>query len=359
MNSLEVHVIQTFSPSRLNRGENGDPKTIVMGGVTRTRHSSQAIKKTQRDQSVTRTRIPQTLVADHLRATQDVSSDLLAVIRDLLAARYGAYDENGRLKIMVALHPTETAQFADLTAGHQGTLLRQRQATLTGTATEKKRAAAEYQDTLKALLGTYRPQVTEQTALYGRFVADQPDEIVTAATAYAHAISTHRDQSTPDFFSAVDDLEGKSAHIGTLGLSAPTMYRFAMIDLDQLERHLGPGSADAARRWVSGYLRAAPTGARNSAFGQTLPEYALLIARTHGHPVTLANAFTEPAYPQRDVSLLQASVTKLKDQLAYNQRVFSTNGLTHAAELSVRPFPHALPVTQADTLEDALRAVGL
>ena len=359
MNSIEVHVIQTFAPNRLNRGENGDPKTIVMGGVTRTRHSSQAIKKTQRDQSVKRTRIPQTLVAEALSREQDVSGDLLAVIRDLLATRYGPYDEHGRLKVMVTLHPTEVSQFADLTAGHQDALLSQRAATLTGSAAEKKRAASDYQSALKALLGTYRPQVTEQTALYGRFMADQPDEIVTAATAYAHAISTHRDQTTPDFFSSVDDVEGRSAHIGTLGLTAPTMYRFATVDLDQLERHLGPDAPAAARRWVSGYLHAAPTGARNSAFGQTLPEYVLLIARTHGHPVTLANAFTEPAYPTRDVSLLQASVTKLKDQLAYNQAAYGVNGLSSAAELSVRPFEHPLNLTRADTLEGALRAVGL
>ena len=45
---LELHMIQSFSPSNLNRDDTGQPKDCEFGGVRRARISSQCIKRSIR-----------------------------------------------------------------------------------------------------------------------------------------------------------------------------------------------------------------------------------------------------------------------------------------------------------------------
>jgi CRISPR system Cascade subunit CasC len=45
---VELHVLQNFSPSNLNRDDTGSPKTAVYGGARRSRVSSQAWKHATR-----------------------------------------------------------------------------------------------------------------------------------------------------------------------------------------------------------------------------------------------------------------------------------------------------------------------
>src|SRR5437868_15335919 len=48
MNLIELHVLQSFPVSCLNRDDVGSPKTAVFGGVTRSRISSQCLKRAAR-----------------------------------------------------------------------------------------------------------------------------------------------------------------------------------------------------------------------------------------------------------------------------------------------------------------------
>ena len=45
---LELHIIQNFAPSNLNRDDVGSPKECKFGGVRRARISSQALKRAMR-----------------------------------------------------------------------------------------------------------------------------------------------------------------------------------------------------------------------------------------------------------------------------------------------------------------------
>ena len=45
---LELHIIQNFAPSNLNRDDVGSPKECTFGGVRRARISSQALKRAMR-----------------------------------------------------------------------------------------------------------------------------------------------------------------------------------------------------------------------------------------------------------------------------------------------------------------------
>ncbi len=46
---MELHVIQSFAPSNLNRDDVGAPKSCTFGGVPRARISSQCLKRTARE----------------------------------------------------------------------------------------------------------------------------------------------------------------------------------------------------------------------------------------------------------------------------------------------------------------------
>ena len=43
--NIELHLIQNFAPSNLNRDDTGSPKTCEFGGYRRARISSQCIKR--------------------------------------------------------------------------------------------------------------------------------------------------------------------------------------------------------------------------------------------------------------------------------------------------------------------------
>ena len=50
MRFLDVHLLQSFPPSNLNRDDTGSPKDAVFGGVRRARVSSQCFKRAQSGQ---------------------------------------------------------------------------------------------------------------------------------------------------------------------------------------------------------------------------------------------------------------------------------------------------------------------
>lgn len=351
MTTIEVHVIQTLPPSRVNRGEDGHPKTVMMGGVQRLRISSQSMKATQRDTERTRrTKVPHELVERAL----NVGTEARLVIMDVLAQRYGAYDERQRLKAMVYLDDTEVAQLAECIRPMLNRLTSlQEQVT---SQPKDKGTRATYDALLVETLADYAPGMSEDLALYGRFIAEASTDHIVAATSYGHAISTHRENMTADFFSAVDHVTGESAHIGTQRLAAPTLYRFASLDVGQLRRNLdseplGP----VIRRWIHGFMLAVPEHGRHGAAAATLPEHVLLLRRDGGHAVTLANAFAEPAYPAAGESLVAASIRRLHDHLDFTERVYS-NGRTTSALVSA--YPHLVPsLTASRTLDEAIGRV--
>lgn len=89
-------------------------------------------------------------------------------------------------------------------------------------------------------------------ALFGRMVASDPSLNYDAAAQVAHSISTHAVQTEFDYFTAVDDLSSEdtsgAGHLGTVEYNAATLYRYATVNVQELERTLGEQAADAVRR---------------------------------------------------------------------------------------------------------------
>lgn len=355
-NTITLHVLQQVPVSRANRGEDGSPKSINFGGVTRARFSSQSIKRAQRTQTKSeipayRTKKPWELLA---RELGDVNADDLTVLRDVMTQVYGKVDDAGRLLTMVFLGDDEVQRMAAAFAEQRLELGELRRAAQD--APKNKEAQANYAAALSQVAAMMRPMSTSPAvALFGRFNADDENWTVEAATSYAHAISVHRAATQADFFSAVDDVSGRVEHIGNADLTAPLMYRMATLDIEQLRRNLGREDVeDVVQEWAQGFLYATPTGGQHGAFARTLPEVVMVEARRGGLPLSLANAYSEALYPEGNETLLSKARQALVSTAERQEALYGKNGevTRHLIELG-----NAESLSLTDALSDAYSQV--
>ncbi len=332
--TLELHIIQSYPVNRLNRGRDGAPKSVVFGGVRRARISSQAQKRAERSSQAVllqdvgpsyRTKRPQELLIAALAPeyTEVLETDgALTTVMGILSSLYGAYDDKGRLKTQVLLGTDEIDRLTKLIGPSLSALIKLPKE-------EQAHRAQALTSSFKS--GTQSPDV----ALYGRFLAETDGWDVEAACSYSHAIGTHRLSSEIDFFSAVDDVSGDVAHIGETDLTAPTMYRVASLDLDQLRRNLPTAPlTDLVQAWASRAVTSTPGSGQHGAFAHTLPEYVLIIARAGGHPINLAGAFEVPIRQDANGSLAQNSVKALEEHLSGLDRLYGPFGRVYAATVT-------------------------
>lgn len=83
--------------------------------------------------------------------------------------------------------------------------------------------------------------------LFGRMVAEAASLNYDAAAQVAHSISTHAVQNEYDYFTAVDDCPDSdnagAGHLDTVEYNSATLYRYATVNVMELERHLGAKKA--------------------------------------------------------------------------------------------------------------------
>lgn len=67
---IQLHLLTAYPAANLNRDDTGAPKTVVLGGATRLRISSQSLKRAWRTSNCLSRRLPgiSVFVADVLRA---------------------------------------------------------------------------------------------------------------------------------------------------------------------------------------------------------------------------------------------------------------------------------------------------
>lgn len=93
---LEIHILQNFAPSNLNRDDTGSPKDAIFGGYRRGRISSQCLKRAAREYVRNHPNsLPQEVLAVRTKR-------LVQVLVDQLEAK-GRNPEEARQKIVLAL----------------------------------------------------------------------------------------------------------------------------------------------------------------------------------------------------------------------------------------------------------------
>ncbi|MDP3273865.1 MAG: type I-E CRISPR-associated protein Cas7/Cse4/CasC [Deltaproteobacteria bacterium] len=365
---LEIHVLQNFAPSNLNRDDTGAPKDCELGGYRRARISSQCQKRAVR----------QSFVLDKLLAKDDLGARtkrLVATVATMLAEQHGRDRAHALAVVMGAL---EGVGLGKSKKGGEGDdawkteyLLFLPQRTLTDLTTllnshwdelsalvapeesddsadeavdasgkKAKKAKSDKKKEKSAAKSAYPKEVGVEVnrllehargavdvALFGRMMADKPEWNVDAACQVAHALSTNRVQMDFDFFTAVDDLKPNdnagSDMMGTVQFNSSCFYRYAVLDVDALKRNLGADEAlmkRAVQSFVQAFVVAIPTGKQNGTAAHNFPSYVLAVVRESGPSLSLANAFLKPARPSikggEEMDLVDDSIAKLEGYAA-------------------------------------------
>ncbi len=306
MKLIELHILQSFPVSCLNRDDVGSPKTAIFGGVNRARLSSQSLKRAIREYAQDnlpnarfggeRTKLIVAPLAAALKkhgvADDKIASEHAANIADKLAkldARSVKGGETPQVGTLTFLAPSEIDSIAQQVA-----------ALLAGNPKSK-----DYEKKLDKFCKSAGLLDGADIALFGRMVASLPSLTLEGAAMFSHALSTHKADNDLDFYSAVDDLKPKgddagAGMIGTLEFSSAVYYRYAAINLDLLadDDHLAKLSAPERQQVVDAFIRATlqavPGARKNSMNAHTRPGYVLGIFKSASQPLQLINAFEEP-----------------------------------------------------------------
>lgn len=248
---VDFHVLQTVPPSCINRDDTGSPKTAIYGGVTRARVSSQAWKHAMRQAFVEESLLDEEDVGKRTKKlTELVEKEIAALAPDMDAAKLAKEvvkntglkvnekKDEKKLKTLIFLSKAQVSALAEL--GIEG-------------CTEAKK----YKDALGAA-----PSV--DMVLFGRMVAEAASLNYDAAAQVAHSISTHAVQNEYDYFTAVDDCPDSdnagAGHLDTVEYNSATLYRYATVNVMELERHLGAEkAAEVVRRSSAPCPRASRT----------------------------------------------------------------------------------------------------
>lgn len=364
---LEIHILQSFAPSNLNRDDTGSPKDAIFGGVRRGRISSQCLKRATRSYFRTARLIDESdLALRTKRVSQELAENLAQLghphedAERLAAVALGALQlkvDAGKSQYLLFLGRREIARIADLIHKRWDDLLNAAPVEERGGKSGKKAAkAALPADLAKAMEGALDGGRAVDVALFGRMLADLPNKNLDAAAQVAHAISTHKVEREFDFYTAVDDLQpGDNAGadmLGTVEFDSACYYRYAVLDLEKLLDNL-QADQKLTLKGVDAFLRACvfaePSGKQNSFAAHNLPSFVAFTVRQDASPRSLANAFETPVRPDLD-GLTAASIRALAKEWKRSDEIFGQTGATLYVNATDVPVTQ-VPGTDAETVE--------
>jgi CRISPR system Cascade subunit CasC len=356
---IQIHILQNYAPSNLNRDDTGSPKTTYFGGVQRGRISSQCLKRSIRlsetfkeafeDDSLLakRTRRLPGLVDDALKEMQIDAETVAAIVQRV--PEIGAESGRGAGKV------------------EEGEMLETRQLIFVGQNEVKpiaEKLLALYQERgakawkklkiaeITNALGRSTPRSVD-VAMFGRMTTSAAFEDVQAAVQVAHALSVNAVEQEFDYFTAVDDLKEPdedpgAGMIGDVEYNSSAYYKYINVHWEGLVKNLG-GDKDVARKAVSALLEAAataqPSGKQNTFAAHNLPDLVLVEVREKNLPVSYANAFIEPARQNAKRTLMDDAVAWLNDYIARVGETYDLVAIDHRALTTVRDY--TLPEAEA------------
>lgn len=379
---LELHYLQNFAPSNLNRDDTGSPKDAFFGGTRRLRISSQSFKRAMRqdfggrqllrpDEIGVRTKRAHEAIAE-LLAGEGRSEEQRRAAAELALGGLGLPVKDGKNQYLLFLGRDELRRVADIINANWAEFQAAAPAPEEGGKKKASKKATLSGDLGKQLAGALNGSRAVDVALFGRMLADLPDKNADAAAQVAHAISTHALRERQyDFYTAVDDLKpddnAGADMLGTVEFASATVYRYACIDLGKLLENL-QGDRELLERGLRAFLHAsvfaAPTGKQNTFAAHNLPGLMVQVVRRDTSPRNLANAFEKGVRAEGGGGYLAPSVAALADEMRWQNSVFGDAGQARfvAREGEHEVFGEAMPDVAAlidATVADALNALGV
>ncbi|MFO0664564.1 MAG: type I-E CRISPR-associated protein Cas7/Cse4/CasC [Polyangiaceae bacterium] len=356
---LQVHTLTSYAATLLNRDDQGFAKRVPFGGVTRTRISSQCLKRHWRTYSgahsmaslmdgadpVTlsvRSRhtferfVVEPLVRDGVSeplaraATEAVMVAVLGESAKAKKAKEEAKEGDSKAKKRGAKKDDEgitpglmTGQITVFGKPEIDYFLSEARALANAAGAPDKvedaKKARFTKDWGKNLEGLKRASGLD-AALFGRMVTSDRLARSDAAVHVAHALTVHAEHAETDYFSAIDDLlrggDGNdqlgSGHIGNTELTSGIFYGYVVVDVAQLVSNV---EGCDPREWlkadrklsadvVHALTHLVATVSPGAKLGSTAPyafSHLTMLEAGSSQPRTLANAFLKPVSGERDL----------------------------------------------------------
>ena len=370
MNLIELHIIQSFPVTCLNRDDLGSPKNAIFGGVQRARVSSQCWKRAIREAAheakpeifnSVRSRLvgPKAVeAAKSLGASENISNACGKIVCAILGKDDKA---DGMVKTLLYFSPKS---IQNLVKGiiESGNLSDDVALSILNDTSKKCDVLSKFvKEKISAnVLRNLGDSVDDAAdiALFGRMVADDATQTVEGAAMFSHALSTHSVRNDLDFFSAVDDVkigaeDAGAGHIGTTEFNSACYYRYIGINLNLLKQS-NLFNQEELNVVLENFIRACvianPTARRNAMFGYTLPTCVLALRR-NGQPLSLANAFETPISAGKNGFAAESEKAMLNEW----ESLKATFGLSEEVKSVVKKDGDTLEAMIAKMLENIAR----
>lgn len=343
---IEIHALQNFAPSNLNRDDTGAPKDALFGGTRRARVSSQCLKRavreyfkeqnsdwvadrTKRIVDALKKRI-QPKIQDQKGFTQENLVKAIEVaVSSLGSNKKVKVDKERKTDVLLFLSPMEVDSLEKVITESYADLLK------------AKLSDEVVQRVNDALDGENKSRLSLDVALFGRMLAVMPEKNQSAACQVAHAISTHSVEREFDFYTAVDDLKPEDTAgadmMGTVEFNSACFYRYAAVDWDKLVSNLQNDTELASkglRAFLEGFVVAEPTGKQNTFAAHNPPEFVAVSVRRNTAPRNFANAFETAIRVKKDESLTRRSAEELAKKAKVLQSAFGGEEKTWVLNLT-------------------------
>lgn len=388
---LQIHTLHSYPAALLNRDDSGLAKRMPFGGSTRTRISSQCLKRHWRtaqdefaihnvagSEAAIRSRnAMERRIIQPLREQGGLNGDVIdALARAFTAGVYGDNAKSGeddaavrtRQPLLLGLPEVEYLKnkAQEIAANYPGD------------AKEAENEAKAFFGSNKRNFEAMRRQLKIdlpegqhgglEGALFGRMVTSDPGANIDAAIHVAHAFTVHREESESDYFSVVDDLQGDdedagAAHIGDMELTAGLFYGYVVIDVPGLVSNLegcaaeewGSADRELAANVVEHLTHLIATVSPGAKRGSTAPYSRadlMLIEAGSTQPRSLANAFRKPVEAQ-----VEAATESLKSELNDIDGMYGVKEARRIGSKKDHGFPSATRLNLDDLAQWAASAV--
>ena len=330
---LQIHTLHSYAAALLNRDDSGLAKRIRFGGVSRTRISSQCLKRHWRMADDPHALQKLAGFVDSVRSRELVTEKVVAPLRNHFAE-----------DVVNAIEP----EFQKLVYGEKADKgKKSRQTLLLGQpelnwlAREAKRLAEHAKDAAtakKAVAEWVKDKnfkaMSENSALpgglvaalFGRMVTSDPAANIDAPVHVAHAFTVHAEEAEDDYFTAVDDLKRDDDDSGAdtiqeTELTCGLFYGYAVVDIPGLVANCG-GDRALAGSVVHNLMYLIAEVSPGAKLGSTAPygrASFMLLEAGDRQPRSLAEAYRRPAAPELD-----DAAEKLGAQIAAFDRAYKT-----------------------------------
>ncbi len=356
---IQIHSLVSYPAALLNRDDSGFAKRLPYGGKSRTRISSQCLKRhwrTVEDEwalreigpamAVRSRKIPEERILAALEAEAIGTPEIRTAVSDAFAiALYGknaAKDRSSRQALLIG-----EPEIAYLTEKARAAAAESDKAA--AEAAVQKLFKKEEKANLSAMLVAKGPlHAGLEAALFGRMVTSDPDANTDAPIHVAHAFTVHAEEAETDYFTVVDDLEEGTGAGGIFDteITAGLFYGYVVVDVPALVANLG-GDAALAGKVVEHLVHLIAKVSPGAKRGSTAPyAYADLIYVEAGRsqPRSLAGAFRDACRPS-----VQDATAKLAGHVAKLDAMYGAEGerlLAALDPIEIRGATAGLPLPQ-------------